>query len=254
MMTFVAYGQTDIGKIRKLNEDSLFMIKDKGFFVVADGMGGHKAGDQASTLLVQYLSENLQDLDQLAHPADKIKKVINDSNIFIKNKAKNNPEMEGMGTTLILLQIINEMAFIANVGDSRAYLISNEEIFQLSVDHTLIQEKINMGIYTYEQALKDPMKNVLVHAIGHEENVHMDLATYAIQDNDIFLLCSDGLTSVIDDQQILSTIKEHVGDQSLLKKENMNMALKKCGEELIRLSNERSGHDNISVILVSCHA
>jgi serine/threonine protein phosphatase PrpC len=209
------------------------------------GMGGHNGGDIASQMSVKLLPEYLGASTE-SNPIKKLSTVVNQVNQSIFNHAKENPELEGMGTTITGALVEGGDLYIANVGDSRTYLLSHNKIFQLSKDHSLVQEKINVGIYDREQAKNDPQKNVLVRTVGFEENVTVDVYKYKIQAGDMFLLCSDGLSGKVHDKDILDIVNECIPSPHAATKEQLNEA---C-QNLIDEANANGGQDNISVVLV----
>lgn len=243
-MSIIAAGATDIGQKRKTNQDSICLLPEKNFFAVADGMGGHSGGDIASqtsvALMPQFLSNN-ENLD----PAPLIEKCIKHVNHQIYNKASLQPELKGMGTTISAVLFKGGILTIGNVGDSRVYMVHDQKLYQMTRDHSFVQEKINMGIYTREEALNDPQKNVLVRSVGFEEAVEVDVFNYRICKNDIFLVCSDGLHAKVSDHDILHVVRRNISDSAHANQEQVE----KTVQELIALANANGGQDNISVII-----
>jgi serine/threonine protein phosphatase PrpC len=223
-MTILYAGLTDIGQKRKTNQDSICLAPDLNFYAVADGMGGHNGGDIASQMAAKILPEFLSANKDL----------------------ESNEELKGMGTTIVSLLIDGGDLFIGNVGDSRAYLVSNKKIYQLTKDHSLVQEKLSLGIYNRSQAKEDPQKNVLIRTVGYEPDVEVDSYKYKIQVNDLFLLCSDGLSGKVHDQDIVRLANDALGNISDVTQEDLNT----LAQKLIDLANANGGQDNISVILV----
>ncbi|MCB9092289.1 MAG: Stp1/IreP family PP2C-type Ser/Thr phosphatase [Halobacteriovoraceae bacterium] len=245
-MPLLCTGKTDRGRVRKSNQDSIFIDPINKCFVVADGMGGHRGGDIASQLTVKIFSDHFAHLNR--EQRNKINDVtlcIERSNRKIFEKSQTEPLLNGMGTTIVSLIIEKSKAFVANVGDSRAYLINNTMIYQLTKDHSLVQEKVNLGIYTREEACKDKMKNVLVRTLGFEDRIKIDLFEYSISKNDIFLLCSDGLYGKVYDKEIMEIVNRNIPSPSLATPQDLD----KTVQELIDAANEYGGNDNISVIL-----
>ena len=244
-MGLIAAGSTDIGRKRKTNQDSYFLSLEKKLFIVADGMGGHNGGDIASQMAVKaypdFLTEHL-DLE----PQMLVTRSIKESNRAIKNFGETHPELVGMGTTIVSFYFRGQNIYIGNVGDSRAYLINNKMIYQLTRDHSLVQEKLNYGMYTREQAAMDPQKNVLVRTVGFEEEVDVDVFTYKVVKNDIFLCCSDGLHGKVSDEDIIYIINKLIPDPSVATQEVADLVVK----TLIDQANENGGQDNITAILV----
>ncbi len=244
-MGLIAAGHTDIGRKRKTNQDSYYLSLEKKLFVVADGMGGHNGGDIASQMAVKaypdFLSQNLE-----MEPQMLITSSIKESNRAIKNFGETHPELVGMGTAIVSFYFRGQNIYVGNVGDSRAYLINNKMIYQLSRDHSLVQEKLNYGMYTREQAAMDPQKNVLVRTVGFEEEVDVDVFTYKVVKNDIFLCCSDGLHGKVSDEDIVYIINKFIPDPSVATQEVAD----KVVHALIDQANENGGQDNITAILV----
>lgn len=244
-MGILCTGATDIGQKRKTNQDSICLDHSHLFFAVADGMGGHNGGDIASQLSVKIIPDYVsQNIDQMP-PDELMKNVILEINSSIFQKAQENPDLQGMGTTLAAIQYRGPQLIIGNVGDSRVYLINNQNIFQLTRDHSFVQEKLNMGLYKREDAAKDPQKNVLVRSVGFESEVQVDVFQYRICKNDIFLICSDGLHGKVSDADILYIIQKYISDPSTCNLTDVESAVR----ELIKLANDNGGQDNISVIL-----
>ncbi len=248
-MDIICAGVSDIGRKRETNQDSIFIGNSNKLYVVADGMGGHSGGDLASTMAIKYLAEKVKELrsgvDIKEAEHDQIlKESVLYANNKIKHYADSEPSLKGMGTTVVSVYFANEKVNIANVGDSRAYVITNGQIFQLSKDHSVIQEKINFGIYTREQAAADPNKNYLSRTVGFEEDIEVDLFEYEPSKNDIFLLCSDGLHGKLSDEDILFIIKDMIDFNNL-----GHQTIHDCVQTLVRQANEHGGQDNISVIL-----
>lgn len=244
-MGLISAGVCDIGLKRKTNQDSIYLNPEKNIFVVADGMGGHNGGDIASAMAVkyvpQYLIENFE-----ADPVLACVESIKVANKNIKMRGAGDPNLAGMGTTVVSFYFKGATLFVSNVGDSRAYLVNKNHLFQLSRDHSLVQEKLNLGIYNREQAKQDPQKNVLVRTVGFDEVVDVDVFTYKVSKNDIFLSCSDGLHGKVSDADILYIINQHLPNPAQASKEMVHQ----CAEALVAQANQNGGNDNISVILV----
>jgi len=244
-MGLLSAGITDIGKKRKTNQDSIYMNPEKHIFIVADGMGGHNGGDIASSMAIkhipEYIIEHFDD-DPLTISLSSFKS----ANEAIKVKSNTSPLFKGMGTTAVSLYFKGPNVYIANVGDSRAYLVHKKNYFQLTKDHSLVQEKINLGIYTREDGANDPNKNVLVRAVGFEDKISIDVFTYKVCRGDIFLICSDGLHGMVHDSDILEVINHYIKDPLTVTKEELSKAL----NVLINFANNNGGNDNISVIMI----
>lgn len=239
----VSVGLTDIGLKRSSNQDSIYCDDKQRFYCVADGMGGHNGGDIASQTTVKLLP------DFIAKSQDKkidqrLTNGINYINNEIHEHAAREEGLKGMGTTLSCAYFDNEKVYIGHVGDSRAYLIQDDQLFQLTRDHSMVQEKLYMGIYDRQAAAADPQKNVLVRSVGFEETVQSDIYFYKYRPGDLFLLCSDGLHGKISDPDILYILKDQLGPGP-----NKDTLLKSA-QTLIEQANANGGEDNISVVLI----
>jgi serine/threonine protein phosphatase PrpC len=244
-MGLIAAGMCDIGLKRKTNQDSIYLNPEKNIFIVADGMGGHNGGDIASAMAVKYVPEFLLSNANL-DPVEACRESIRYTNKTIKERGAQDPKLVGMGTTVVGFYFKGATVYIPNVGDSRAYLVNNHKIFQLTKDHSLVQEKLNVGIYTREQAQKDPQKNVLVRTVGFDDEVEVDVFSYKVSKNDIFITCSDGLHGRVSDADILYIVNTHIPDPMKATKETVN----KTVQTLVAQANKNGGNDNISVVLV----
>jgi serine/threonine protein phosphatase PrpC len=248
-MGIICAGATDIGRKRKTNQDSICLDHAHHFFAVADGMGGHNGGDIASQLSVQVMPEFIKEHAAL-EPEKLMKETIREVNRAILKKAEESPELHGMGTTVSAIQFKGPQLVIGNVGDSRVYLVSNGYIFQLTRDHSFVQEKLNLGIYTRDEAVRDPQKNVLVRSVGFETEVQVDVFHYRICKNDVFLICSDGLHGKVSDGDILHLVQRNLGEPGRCGQADVERTVR----ELIRQANENGGQDNISVIVAVARA
>ena len=226
------YQATHVGKVRKNNEDALIFIKPETF-IVADGMGGQAAGEVASQMLIDITKNFLSAIPAPFHE-DILKKAILKSNAAILREAENNPAYHGMGTTATILHIYNNRAYFAHVGDSRIYRLRNKIFEQMTQDHSYVEELVKRGEITEAEARVHPMKNILTRAVGAVEDIEVDTASVTVEIGDIFLLCTDGLTNMVDDE----TIKK-----ILLTSTNP-------AENLIQAALKGGGNDNISVIVV----
>lgn len=243
-MGILSFGMSDIGQKRKTNQDAVYINKQHNIFMVADGMGGHNGGDIASQLTVkavpQFFTAHLD-----ADPVATMKSAVYHGNTVVHQHSLQNAVLKGMGTTLNFLHFRETKAHIANVGDSRCYLICQKKLFQLSRDHSLVQEKLFFGVYDRKQAQNDPMKNVLTRSVGFEESVEVDLYTYKVARNDLFLVCSDGLHSKVSDQNIIEIINHFIPDPRVCTQQDINRAV----QFLVHQANANGGQDNISIIL-----
>ena len=235
-----AYAKTDIGAMRKTNQDYIFCsMKPVGslpnLFIVADGMGGHKAGDLASRYTVEEFL-NVVEASESENPISIIEEAVRKSNIALINKSKESIDYEGMGTTLVVATFIRNSLYIANVGDSRLYCINND-IQQITRDHSLVEEMINLGELDRKNARTHENKNIITRAVGVDSEVVADFFEVDYSKDDIILMCSDGLSNMIDDEDIKRIINESTD-------------LEAACNMLIETANANGGRDNISVILI----
>ncbi len=238
-----------IGKVRKNNEDYCggeiidTNLGSIGIFALADGMGGHKKGEVASKLAVEniisFLKENLIQNNNIKidYIDDIIKQAYNNVNLIIHGKSTDNIEYEGMGTTLTTAIIYKDSLYVANVGDSRCYLLKDNKFNQISIDHSVVQELIEANIITKEEAKSHPRRNHITRAMGTDELVIVDIFKHKINTGDKILLATDGLVGFVDDEIIKDII---------IKNEEISVLTK----NLIDVANEVSGKDNVSVILI----
>ncbi len=244
-MGLLSAGLSHIGMKRKTNQDSIYINPEANLFIVADGMGGHNGGDIASKLAVEHIPEFiLKNLN--ADPIQVLTEAIQYGNSKIKQVGIENPQLKGMGTTVVGLYFKEDKLYIPNVGDSRAYLVNKNKIYQLTKDHSLVQEKINLGIYTRDQAAKDPQKNILVRTVGFDDEVEVDIMNYKVCKNDILFICSDGLYGKVSDKDMIHIINSHIPDPEQANSDS----LKKVAQTLVHQANLNGGNDNISLIMV----
>ena len=237
-----AFGCTDVGKVRPVNEDNYCIYEDIfKLYIVADGMGGHKGGDVASSLAIEYIKEHLIKFIEIEMEPRDIEGIIfesfNRANTEVYNKSLNEEDCNGMGTTVTLALTINEKVYIGHVGDSRAYLYSKGEIKQITEDHSLVAELVKNGSITAREARRHPQKNIITRALGTEKNIKVDIFSLDLIEQDIIILCTDGLSNYIDEIEIKSII-----DKFGVKNES-------C-QELVYLANKKGGCDNITIIIV----
>jgi len=209
--------------------------------MVADGMGGHLGGETASRLCVEKVLEQIAQTHPNADPEARIEQALQVANRAIFDLSEKDPQLRGMGTTSTIVYIYNELAYIAQVGDSRAYFWSANGIWQLTRDHSLVQEKLRAGLITRAQIKSDEMKNVITRSVGYEPSVKLDLYRFPIQKGDGFLICSDGLSGPVDDALIFEILEESNAS---------GLSLEDVGRKLIKSANERGGDDNVTVVLV----
>ena len=235
------FSATDIGQKRKMNQDFVFVSKEPvgnlpNLFVVADGMGGHNAGDFASRYGVSVLVESVR-RDGNFNPVKIIRHGIEAANSQILEQARRDESMEGMGTTMVVATVVGSYAYVANVGDSRLYLAADGTFSQVTQDHSLIMEMVRLGELTMEQARNHPDKNIITRAVGTAETVKVDFFDIHLKPGSRLLLCSDGLSNMVSDEEIWK-IAETSSD------------LREMGMRLVSLANENGGKDNIAVVLV----
>lgn len=243
-MSIISAGQTDIGMKRKTNQDSIYVCPSNKLFVVADGMGGHNGGDIASQMTVKLMPEYIGQSDT-TQVAESLKNAIIHVNQSIYQHGQENIELKGMGTTITSMMFDGTHLNIANVGDSRTYLINNRKLYQMTRDHSLVQEKLNFGIYDREGAKSDKQKNYLARTVGFESEVEVDIFKYKISQNDLFLLCSDGLHGKVSDEDIIYIINRELPNVSNATQKD----LARVAATLIDQANTNGGQDNISVVL-----
>ena len=235
------YSATDVGQKRKMNQDYVFASADPvgnlpNLFVVADGMGGHNAGDYASSHAVGTVVEEIrQDAD--FNPIKVIRHAIESANTEIITPAQNDENLRGMGTTMVVATIVGHYAYVANVGDSRLYLV-NQQILQVTKDHSLVQEMVRMGEINAEQARNHPDKNIITRALGAERTVDIDFFDLKLEPGNVILMCSDGLSNMVEDSQIREIISD------------TEKNLEEKGKILISEANRNGGKDNIAVVLI----
>ena len=230
---------TDIGQKRKQNQDYVFTSEIpvgplKNLFIVADGMGGHNAGDYASKYAIATIVEEVEKSKDSTVAT--LERAIQSANSHIRTKSRENEDMIGMGTTVVAATITEDMMCVANVGDSRLYVI-NDEIKQITVDHSLVEEMVRMGGIGREQARVHQDKNIITRAIGAEDEIKVDFFSVKLKKGDFILMCSDGLTNMIEDEEIRMIL--------LAQKDIAGKA-----EALVAAANQNGGKDNITVILI----
>lgn len=241
------YGLTDEGLVREHNEDYISWYPETGLVILADGMGGHNAGEVASELAVTSISDALAEVlsPEIKDGCDMdFEEAVHEAVVFandeINQHAKTHPECSGMGTTIVMTLFHDNSVILASVGDSRIYRFRKGELKQVTTDHSLVQEMIDNGYMSEEEAQNSTNRNLITRALGIAEEVKVDVTQSAIEKDDIYLLCSDGLSDMITDEQIFSALVKTRQD------------LKRASEELVKLAKDHGGHDNVSVILVAC--
>ncbi len=250
-MNIEAYGRTDVGPVRDNNEDSLLLDTEMGVFVVADGMGGHAGGEVASEMAVNAVHSVLigqtdPDETQLVAPdtlastdqimAERLRYAMNQASIQIRKESEERPETRGMGTTVVAIVVDGRNAYIAHVGDSRAYLLRGGELTRLTRDHTVVQQEIDAGRLTPELARLLPHRNLLTQSVGYHGPVEPDTSHHEVQGGDVFMMCTDGLTDVLDDDRIAELMR--------------GAAVEDLCDVLVDAALENGTQDNVTVAVV----
>lgn len=234
-----SHALTDIGKIRETNEDS-FVCRPP-LFVVADGMGGHVAGEVASRMAVETVDACFAARQQDEAPQELLSQAITQANKLIFTMAQEDSERAGMGTTVTAALVSGTQLFWGHVGDSRMYLLRAGKLSQVTEDHSLVSELVKKGNITAEEALQHPHRNILTRAVGTGEQVKVDTGSLELQAGDIVLMCTDGLTNMVTDEELAATLGQGGGGPDLL-------------ATLLAKANEAGGLDNITAILIICGA
>lgn len=235
------FSVTNIGRKRKLNQDFVYTSEAPvghlpNLFIVADGMGGHNAGDYASKLAVETMVEEIA-MSAEREPEAVLRMAVERANAMVNGSAKKAPELEGMGTTVVAASCDGRNLSVANVGDSRLYVVGGHEIRQVTRDHSWVEDMVRSGGMGREEARNHPDKNIITRAIGAEESVKTDFFSVTLREGDMILMCTDGLTNMLNDEEIRMVLD---GARDIVEK----------AEELVRRANENGGRDNISVILI----
>lgn len=241
---------TDVGLLRDHNEDAIASDVTMGFVILADGMGGYKAGEVASEMAVLSITVDLKEAminDQSNLEAVGFKKqsesqliidAVKQANEVIYHVSQTQSQCAGMGTTLVVGLFTNNKLLVGHIGDSRMYRLRGQVLTQITEDHSLLQEQIKLGLITPEQAKFSANRNLVTRALGTDPEVELELNEYDVALEDVYLLCSDGLSDMVDDSIIQAALNEH------------SFSLTKAAEVLVQLANDNGGKDNISVILV----
>lgn len=232
-----AFGITDMGLKRTNNEDAFVVRPDLGFWAVADGMGGAAAGEVASRIFVETATEAFASNSTEETQMDRVKNAFTLANSRMLDHVASHPEHAGMGCTAEILAISGDDIFIGHIGDSRTYRLRNAELKQLSADHSLVAEQVKQGLINEQDARSHAMRHVILRAVGAKESVELDLLKGKGLPGDVFLLCSDGLTDMVDDASIRNCLIR--GD-----------SLETLADQLIELAKAAGGKDNVTVVLV----
>lgn len=239
----IAWGLSDVGLVRENNQDSCFVSKDLSFplFIVADGMGGHNAGEVASNMAVSTIKNifllNKEELNTEKGIVKTIKSSIEKANHKVYTKSLEALEYSGMGTTVTLAYIYENKIYIGHVGDSRAYYITRDNMKQITEDHSLVNELIKNGSITIEQGKNHPQRNVITRAIGTSNHIRVDIHTMEYEEDNKLILCSDGLTNMINEEEILEIVNR---DEDIIVK---------C-QKLVLDAKRKGGLDNITIIII----
>ena len=246
-----ADAQSDVGRKRKGNEDALCLNDEQRLYVVADGMGGHAAGEVASRVAVDAIAEFVEltggnqeitwpfGLDEtISYEGNRLKTAVRHANTRVIEATRESAEYEGMATTVAAVLVDGDIANLAHVGDSRIYLWNGESIEQLTRDHSWVNEQIENGAISPEQARSHPLRNVVTRALGGRADLVVDIQSRRMAPGDMLLLCSDGLTTMVPDDGIARILRESEGDVA------------RATSALISEANERGGEDNITVVLL----
>lgn len=246
-----SFGISDLGLKRNLNEDSYFISDELGLYLVADGMGGHRAGNVASSSAVEIIAEHIRSWLEAEKEETQI---INDSTLVDEDSvliravrkandrlcemSQQNNALSGMGTTIVGLLQLQGKAHVVNVGDSRAYRIRKDVISQLTIDHSWVGEQLQQNLISEDEARLHRWRNIITRALGNRKDVEIDASKHDIEPADCFVLCTDGLSGMLTDAEILDIVKR-AGDD-----------LEEASRNLVAQSNEKGGLDNITVVLV----
>lgn len=236
-----SFSITDTGRVRMNNQDFVFCEENAvgsfpNLFIVADGMGGHNAGDTASQLCVNLVAHQIEQTDKKT-PVGIFEEAVEIANRTIRQYSMEKPEYAGMGTTMVATTIYDDVAYVVNVGDSRLYQMT-DVLRQITIDHSLVEEMVQSGEIRKDEMRTHPNKNIITRALGTDVSVQPDCFEIEVKPGDVFLLCSDGLTNMLEDFRIEEILREHGDD------------LEKAGKVLVDEANAAGGKDNISVVLV----
>lgn len=242
MIGMKAVFKTDRGKVRQHNEDNGGIFESQNGFlcIVADGMGGHRAGDVASSMTLSYLKDSWSQAEALDTPESAeawLKTEIQKVNTLLYEHASTHEECQGMGTTLVAALCTDRFSTIANIGDSRCYVHNESGFKQLTEDHSLVNELVRTGQISREDAMHHPRKNVLLRALGTEQTVAMDITTIVFEEGDSLVLCSDGLSNKVSEEEIKTII-------------TLDEDVEAKAERLVSMANDNGGEDNITLVIL----
>ena len=246
-MRTISYGVTDVGLKREKNEDNLLINDDLNLFVVADGMGGHAGGEFASQIAVSTIEDFIINSTENTDPkgsgeknsspmTERLRQAIKIAGDQIFSKASNQPELRGMGTTTVAMILQEDKVHIAYVGDSRVYLVRENNVEQLTEDHSLVNEQVKAGLISEEDAKNHQLKNIITRSVGYQEEVEIDTVIRDVKAGDRFLLCSDGLSNFLESTEIAKSLS--------------TQELQDAAQDLVDIAIERGGDDNITLIVI----
>jgi PPM family protein phosphatase len=235
-----AFSITDIGERRRINQDYVFCSESTigklpNLFIVADGMGGHNAGDYASRFCVEFFKQKIEESDA-ASPISMIEAALKSTNDALRDKAYEQTDLEGMGTTFVVATIFDKEMYVANIGDSRLYVIG-KEMKQITEDHSLVEAMVKTGELNRNEARVHPNKNIITRALGANNVVEPDFFEVNLEDGDTVLMCSDGLTNMLEDEMIEKIIRENDDPETV-------------AATLVKYANQNGGKDNIAIIII----
>ncbi len=250
-MKITSCGITDVGQKRQNNEDNFLINDEINLYVVADGMGGHVGGEFASQIAVTTIEEVIQNVEvdpeatrpdwaalgsNVAISGEKLKYAIRLAGKRIFDRTNDEPELRGMGTTTVAMLFDHNRVFLAHVGDSRAYLVRGTTVAQVTEDHSLVNEQIRLGLITKDAARNHKLKNIITRSVGYQEDVEIDTIVRPVEKGDRFILCSDGLSNLVEEHEILEVVGAAIPTEQ-------------AAQKLIDLANNRGGDDNITLII-----
>jgi protein phosphatase len=244
-MRATTFGLTDVGRRRESNQDQLLVDDARGVYAVADGMGGHAAGEVASHIAIEALADAMVNNDadpgsmSAEQAAKRLETAFLEGNRRICESVTTRGEWRGMGTTIVAMVALADKAVIGHVGDSRAYLLREERLQRLTNDHSWVNEQVRLGLLTDEEADRHPMRNIITRALGNREDLEVDVTLEPVVPGDVFLLCSDGLNTMLSDEEIRQVLCDNQGDPETT-----------C-RILVDKANARGGEDNITVVILS---
>lgn len=234
--------KTDVGRKRLINQDNVYRTDQPigslpNLYIVADGMGGHNAGDYASRTCVEVLSESVK-MSSVLTPIGVLQEAIGRANQEIYRRSCEDPALEGMGTTVVAATVFKNKMYVANIGDSRLYLLNSTMIHQVTEDHSLVEAMVRNGELKKEEARIHPNKNIITRALGTDRQVTADFFEVTLKENDVVLMCTDGLSNMLEDQEILHIVNSY------------SESLMTAAVQLIKEANEHGGKDNIGIVLM----